>query len=124
MKKNKQKQQPPQKNKDTYSKNKKANKPNLKLVYEKKHRDPKTTISKPYKFVIPGDPIFKRKGKITNLVELNHIKLNSIQITMISGVFALDNHVKPTTKLFQSNPKDALPELDFNPPAKPTKAHH
>ena len=41
------------------------------------HHDYLRTIRNPYRFGIPGGPIFERCGNVTKLVELNHIKLTT-----------------------------------------------
>ena len=39
---------------------------NKKMVYQKQHHDPNRTIEKPYKFGIPGGPIFEKKVRLRN----------------------------------------------------------
>ena len=39
---------------------------------------PLRTVPKPYRFGIPGGPIFERCGNDTKVVELNHVKLTTI----------------------------------------------
>ena len=50
--------------------------------HEKKHHDPKNTKQVAYKFGIPGGAIFKRKGNITKLIEINHKRIKPIEVTV------------------------------------------
>ena len=78
-----------------------------KMVHKKQHHDPNTTIKKPYKFGIPGGPIFERRGKVTKLIVIKHKKLNLIGVTMIGGKFA----VKKTDQNPQESQKSSYLEI-------------
>ena len=53
-----------------------------KKYHEKKHHDPKNTKEVAYKFGIPGGAIFQRKGNVTKLIEINHKRINPIEVTV------------------------------------------
>jgi hypothetical protein len=53
-----------------------------KKYHEKKHHDPNNTKHVAYKFGIPGGAIFKRKGNVTKLIEINHKRIKPIEVTM------------------------------------------
>ena len=53
-----------------------------KNIMKKKHHDPNNTKHVAYKFGIPGGAIFKRKGNVTKLIEINHKRIKPIEVTM------------------------------------------
>ena len=53
-----------------------------KNIMKKKHHDPNNTKHVAYRFGIPGGAIFKRKGNVTKLIEINHKRIKPIEVTM------------------------------------------
>ena len=67
---------------------------NKKKVYQKQHHDPNRTINKPYKFGIPGGPIFLQKKKVTQLIQMNSKSIKPIEVTMIGDHFVINKTAK------------------------------